>query len=257
MSTQELAVSQPAQLAGLFDPKIEGVLTQNERELLGVLISTDERIDVAIPDDISDENLWEALQVCCKVESRVRKVQAILKMLVGRALILMQNRPEMYREKGFISLDALMSDEEKGLPAITGISRSELYNAKAIAKSFPTISMKDYGQIGFNKLLTLSKIRKQSDSDSAEWLEKAKTSTKDELEVAIYRSNNNIPVGSLEQDVLMLKVSLAEKREIEEFLKNPEFQAYCKSALPGIMLTQAIAESVTEWAIQIRAQQAS
>lgn len=250
-----VAIIPSAQLAGLFDPLVEGGLSANERALISVLVSNDAKSEMVLPDSISDSDLWDALQVCCKVESRVRKVQTVLKMLVGRALLLMQNRPTMYKERGFISLDAIMSDQERGLPMLTGISRAELYNAKSIAKSWPTISQSDAVEIGFTKLVTLAKIRKQSDSDSGKWLEVAKTSTNEGLIDAIYRSNNGVPNGSLEVDTLTLTLSKSEKDEILEFLNNPAYQAYCKTKLPGIMLTQVIAESVAEWNVQIRAEE--
>ncbi len=253
---QELAVTviPPAQLAGLFDPQVEGGLSPDERALISTLVSSGANSEIVLPDNISDENLWDVLQVCCKVENRVRKVQTILKLLVGRALTILQTRPEMYKSLGFSSLEQIMSDKERGLPAITGISRAELYNAKAIGTAFPTISPKDAVEIGFTKLVTLSKIRKETDSDSGKWLEIAKANTNEGLKDAIYRSDNNIPVGSLEVDTLTLTMSKAEKDEIVEFLKNPAYQAYCKSALPGIMLIQCIAESVAEWDVQLRAE---
>ncbi len=197
-TTELVPASSGAQLAGLFDPRVDGALTTEERDLISVLISRDDSIDAAIPEDITDEGLWDALQVCCKVESRVRKVQAVLKMLVGRALVLMQARPAMYRDRGFKSLDELISNDDRGLPATTGISRSELYNAKKIAESFPTISMSRYKTLGFNKLLVLSKVTNEKKSDSDKWLDKADGQTLDKLKVDIYKSGNGIEPGDLE-----------------------------------------------------------
>lgn len=256
MST-ELVVSESAELAGLFDARVDGGLTQSERELISALVAQNNTIDIAIPDTIEDESLWDALQVCCKVESRVRRVQAVLKMLVGRALILMQARPEMVKSRGFVSLDSLMSDEVKGLPASTGISRSELYNAKKIAERFPTISMTDYREIGFNKMLTLSRVVRESDSNAGEWLEKAKNTSLDGLKEEIYRSNNGIEDGALDLDSLMITLNKAEKKQLKEFLDKPEYQAFCNTTLPAPMLLRCIQEATLEWDLQIRDQEES
>ncbi len=250
-----LAPISSAQLAGLFDPRVEGGLSLDERALISTLVANNDRSQVAIPDNISDEDLWAALRVCCKVESRVRKVQTILKLLVGRALLLMQNRPSMYQERGFISLDAIMSDEDRGLPAITGISRAELYASKKIAKSWPTISAADATDIGFTKLVTLSAIRQQSDSDSSKWLNIAKISTNQGLKEQIYRSDNSIPEGALDQDTFIITLTKAEKNEIQQFLNTAEYQAYCGTASPALMLLRCIAESTAEWRVQIRAEE--
>lgn len=250
-----LATIPSAQLAGLFDPRVEGGLSLDERALISTLVANNAKSEIVLPDNISDSDLWDALQVCCKVESRVRKVQTVLKMLVGRALLLMQDRPAMYKDRGFISLDAIMTDQERGLPAITGISRAELYNSKKIAKSWPTISAADATSIGFTKLVTLSAIRKQSDSDSAQWLEVARVNTNEGLKEAIYRSDAGIPEGSLDQDSFIITLTRAEKTELQQFIGDPVFQAYCQTASPALMLLRAIAEASSEWRVQMRAEE--
>lgn len=252
MAENDLAVIPAAELAGLFDPRVEGSLTDEERGLLAVLILQDDRVDVAIPDTIDDDSLWDALQVCCKVERNCRRVSTVLKMLVGRALILMEKRPEMYKSRGFDSLNALISNKVRGLPATMGITRSELYRAKGVAESFPTLSMSEFREVGFNKMAMISQVVTEKDSNAQEWLDRAKTSTMEQLEDAIYRSNNNIPVGSLEMDTLTITLNKAEKDEIEEFLGKPEWQAYCGTGQPAAMLLRAIQESTTEWGIQVR-----
>ncbi len=256
MPVAEVVVTETNGLGGLFDPQSEGALTDPERALIGVLLSSDAQADTAIPDTISAEGLWETLAVCCKVGAKVEKVRTVLKMLVGRALVVMENRPELYQKRGFRTLDSFISSAEvNGLPALSGMARAGLYDAKAFATKWPALPIGEMAAIGIGKMRAISRIRKGSDSDAQTWLDKAKTETLEKLEEQIYKSKNGIPEGDLTRDVLTLEMSGAEKREIQEFLSNPKFQAYCKSALPGIMLTQCIAEATTEWIVEIEDQE--
>jgi hypothetical protein len=242
-----------AELAGLFDPLSEGSLSAVERDLLTALLKQNERIDVAIPEDITDNALWDALALCCKVESRVKKVQGVLKMLIGRALVLLQKRPQMYRALGFRTLDDLMSDSERGLPALTGISRAELYVAKDIGVAFPAIQMSEFREIGFNKLATISKVVKAKDSNAQEWLDRAKVETIKELKESIYKSDNGIEPGSLDYDTVIFTVTKDQKRRIEEFLVKPETQAVCGTGFAGEILCRMIEECDLEWIVRARA----
>ncbi len=243
-------------LGGLFDPQAEGALTDAERSLIGALLDNGAQADQAIPDDISSEELWASLTVCCKIGSRLERVRTALKMLVGRALVVMENRPEIYKLRGFVTLDGFMSSKgANGLPALTGIARGGLYEAKGFATKWPEVPIVEMAAIGVGKMRAISRIRKGSDSDAREWLDRAKGSTLEKLEEQIYRSNNGIREGDLTREILTIEMSKADKTEILEFLANIEFQAYCQSDAPGVMLTQAIAEASNEWALSIREQE--
>jgi len=243
-------------LGGLFDPQAKESLSGDERALIGALLANDAQADVAIPDDVSSEDLWAALSVCAKIGSKIEKVRTALKMLVGRALVVLENRPAIYKQRGFATLDGFMSSTAaNGLPALTGISRAGLYEAKGFAVKWPSVPIIEMAEIGVGKMRAISRIRRGTDSDAQEWLDRAKTGTLEALQEEIYKSSNGITPGDLERDALTLEMSRAEKAEILEFLGNPEFQAYCKSSLPGVMLTQAVAESSTEWGLSIREQE--
>lgn len=240
-------------VAGLFDPSITNTLTTEERELLTTLLSSDDRTDVAIPKDIAAGDLWMTLELCCRVFIRVRKASAQLKLLIGRALIIIQENPEIYKARGFRSFDDFMTRED-GLPGFTGISRSELYKTKTVADTFPTsVSLGDARDLGVTKLSLLAQVTREGNSDSKEWVERAKKLTIPELKTAIYRSNQQIEEGDLDLDTIQITVTMTQKQAIEQFLGDPEIHAYNESKMPGVIIMNAIAELGEQWKSQARA----
>jgi hypothetical protein len=235
------------EVAGLFDPAVTESLDPQERLLLSTLLSAEDRVDIAIPENLEPDKLWDVLALCCKVFIRVRRAQSQLKFLIGRALVLIQSTPEIYTQRGFTSFDRFMSDEVAGLPAITGISRSELYKSKSVTEAFPTASLADSRDIGFTKMGLIAQVTTGANSDSAEWMEKAKSMTIPELKKEIYASSLQIPEGSLDVDVLQLTVSKEVKDRVEGFVADPLIQAYCGNRNAGNILMRAIEEVEIEW----------
>ncbi len=259
MFDTELVPMDSAQLlAGLFDPNVEGALTDDERTVLSTLILKEGRVDVAIPETIENDRLWDAIKVCSSVSVRVQRVEAVLKMLLGRALLIMQTRPVMYTSLGFKSFEEFVtSPGPNGLKALTGVSRNEAYATKRVVTILPMISTSEASEIGFSKMKELTRVVRKDDSRAQEWIEKAKNMTLLQLKDAVYRSDNQIPPGSLEFDTLIIPLNKDEKLRITEFLKTPEYQAYCESAQPAAMLLRAIEEATAEWTLQIREQEES
>jgi hypothetical protein len=238
------------EVAALFDASVKtgNAMTVPERARLAALLSANDRLDVAIPDDIDAGDLWETLALCCRVLRGTRQAGAQLKLLIGRALNLMKANPQLITEKGYRSFDQFITHK---LPELVNISRPELYKALSVAKKFPTISMAEYGEIGsFNKLAAIAQVTSESDSGSGEWLQKAKEQTLDELKQTIYTSQHAVAEGALDFVTFQVTMLGDEKTRIEEFLADPAMQAYAESKSPGVMLCRAIEEATTEWKVQ-------
>lgn len=236
-----------ADVAGLFDPNIADALSLEERSVISTLLSSDDRTDVAIPENISPDDLWKTLELCCRVFIRVRKANAQLKLLIGRSLVLIQDNPELFKSRGFNSFDSFMTRED-GLPGLTGISRSELYKAKTVADTFPTIiSLGDSRELGVTKLSLIAQVTKEGNSDAQSWVDFAKDNTIPELKARIYRSDKGISEGALEVETLYITLTGDQKQTVEQFLNDAEIQAYAGSKMPGVILCAAIAELEEIW----------
>lgn len=237
-----------AELLQLVDASGSVALSDEERLLLVTLLDQSDRIDVVIPEDTPAERLWETALMCSRVLSVVRRAGNILKFLIGRALVLIQKNPELYERNGFRSLDAFLSDEVNGLPALLGISRGELYKAKSVAESNPTMSMQEYREIGFSKLGLLAGKVQEGDSQYPYWMEQARTSTFKELQTKIYASNMQIPEGSLEADVFTLPCTADQKQELDEFIADPVIQSAAGTKSKAQVLVNATREAQSTWA---------
>jgi hypothetical protein len=175
-----------------------------------------------------------------------------LKLLIGRALLVIQNTPEVYESRGFRSFDAFMSDTERGLPAMTGISRAELFKSKAVAGSVgPDMNLNDAREIGFTKLQLVAGVTDAGSATQKALMESAKTDTIPQLRERIARSGLQVQAGDIEWDLLQVTMTKTQKQLAQSFLSNPRVRAYCESDSPGMILERMIQEVSEEW--QVRA----
>ncbi len=60
--------------------------------------------------------------------------------------------------------------------------------------------------------------------------------------------------GETQGAFLRVGCSAAQLKRFNKFFANSEYQAYCGSSTPGVMLEKAIAEATTEWSTQAEEQ---
>lgn len=238
-----------AEVAGLFDPTTDDTLSSEERVILSALLTRDDRVDLAVPDGMDPRALWQTLDLCSRVFLRVRHASGQLKLLIGRALLVIQDTPEVFITRGFNTFDQFMSDLERGLPHITGISRGELYKAKSVAGSVgPSMNMEDARSLGFAKMQLVAGNTAPGSAQQKALIEAAKTQTIPELREHIARAGF-AEAGDLESDVLQVHVTKTQKRVVQSFLGNPQVQAYCETSSAGLILERMVAEVEAEWEI--------
>ncbi len=236
------------EIAGLFDPAISDGLSRDERLLLTALLSENERVDIAIPEDVEPERVWDMMLLCCKVFKMFGKAAVQLKLLIGRALTLIKDMPNVYESRGFSSFDDFISDEVRGLPMLTGVSRAELYKAKRIAEQIgAAVPLAEAREVGMTKMAIITGVTSPANSDFREWVEHAKSDTIPQLKERIARSNLQIPRDSMEWDMVALQVTKDEKKRLDAFLSDARVQAYCESKAPGIIISRMLDECEGEW----------
>lgn len=247
--SQEIEVT-GAEVAGMFETDSEEALTQEERNILSALLRRGDRVDLSVPDNMDPRELWSMLELCSRTFLRARQLGGILKLLIGRALIVIQKTPEIYESRGFRSFDAFMSDDVRGLPAMTGISRPELFKAKLVAgSSGPDMNLDDARKIGFTKMHIVCSVETSKETQKV-LMEAAKTDTIPQLRERIARSNLQVQSGDITWDVLQVTVTQTQKRLIQQFMSNPLVRAYCESESPGMILERMIQEVSEEWSIR-------
>lgn len=235
--------------AALFDPRSEEVLSSPERALLATLLSHSGRVDLALPDGISAASLWESFHVCGTVFKITRRASGQLKLLIGRALKVMQETPESYESRGFRSFDDFMTRAD-GLERFTGISRAEGYKSKAVAESAgPDMALADARELGFTKLGLITGVSKSTDSTFQPLVEFSKTHTIPEIRQHIERQGLADADETI-WDVVTIPVTRAQKNFWTAFVQNPQVQAYCETQSAGMILERAVSEVMNEWSIE-------
>ena len=249
--TEEIQVT-GTEVAGLFNTNSEESLTNQERMILSALLKRDDRVDLAIPDDMDAMELWRTLDICSRVFVRVRHANGQLKLLIGRALLVIQNTPEVFKSRGFTSFDQFMSNTDKGLPSITGISRAELFKAKSVAASMgPETNLEDIRDIGsFTKIQLVAGYTEAGSDKQKEYVAFAKTSTIQQLREKIAADGNGVTEADLEYDLLQVSCTKAQKKFLQQFLTNPRVKAYCQKEDAGSILEMAAMECVGEWQVE-------
>ena len=158
------------------------------------------------------------------------------------------NQPKL--DEKFSSFDSFMSDDVRGLPHLTGISRAELYKAKSVALSVgPGMNLEDARDLGFTKMQLIAQHAEPGSARLNELIESAKTDTIPQLRERIARAENLEP-GDLQWDVFQLNVTKTQKRLIQEFLANPQVRAYCETDSAGLILERMVQEVSEEWRIR-------
>lgn len=232
-----------AEVAGLFNPELEEGLSTSERNLLTTLLASDDKIDITIPDDIDAADLWETMGILCKVYYGTGQARTQLKLLIGRALVLIQTMPGIWQTRGYKSFDAFMSDEVAGLPFMTKISRPELYKTKSIGEKIGNLPLEQSRAIGFTKLAMVAQKTEQGNSDFKTWIDNAEKMTIPDLKIAIAESNVLIPAGSTEEVTLTWILKRDEKEAVDSFMADPEVHATCGTDRPGGIMQWLMAEA--------------
>ena len=244
-----------ARAIGLFDPDSKESLSPSERRILIGLLATRGSVNATLPDTMIASEIFGTVSLCGSVLVDIRKIAARTKVLVGRCLVLIQNNPTTYEDRGYSSFNGFISDDVNGLPKITGISRNELYKAKNVAEAIPDLSLSDAQSVGWTKLSTLASKYTSSDSGFTAMLESAKTDTVDQFNERLYRSDQQIPEGSLEFGVIQVTVTKDIQKRFAEFTQDPRIRAYCGTDNTGQILERLMEEAEGVWLMENAAEQ--
>ncbi len=240
-----------SETASLFDVENENETARQDRHMVVELLRRQDRVDLALPVSIDSLVLWRTLDVCAHFFVRIAAAKHMLKLMVGRALIVIQQRPEFFTSRGYDNFSDFMSDTVRGLPRITGISRAELFKAKAVAAQLgPTITLEDARDVGLTKLQLIAGVTDSGSAEQRELVEAARTDTMVQLRERIVRNGLVGSTEDLEWDALIFTLTKTQKTFVQEFLDNPLVQAYCKTSSPGIILEMMVAELSEEWQVR-------
>lgn len=219
-------------------------LADSEKALLSALLSDDTlSVDIIIPKDVDQSTLEQALSVCSKVHGKMIKANMRLKPIIGRLLTVIQENPSIHEAMGYKSFDRFVTEK---VPELTGMVRAEAYGCKRIVETFPSITIKDFNDIGYVNLLTLSGITSDGAPSRDKWFDAARNSTIEQLKAKAAEDGLIDP-----NDTEVAKISIVTSKTIaslwKQFSRDKKVQAFVGSKDPGHILEALISECYIEW----------
>lgn len=221
----------------------------SDKELLLQLLDRPSSVALVVPADASPEKLWDTLGVCCRAMSKIREASNLIRPVIGRILVIMEDFPREYWEsKNFKNFNDFMG---RGVWEQFGFSRSEAYKVKKVINAMPSITLEQFGEIGVNKLAILSKVTKEGESTYGDWMAKARTDTVDQLRERTEKKGLTEP-GELDPCVIRIYANAGIKSMWDTFSGDPKVQAFCETKAPAVILQRLMQEAAMEWEAQMK-----
>ena len=217
-------------------------LKAEEQAIVVALLDPMASIEILVPDNWSDAQLWKSLTACCKAIGHVQKLSDRLRPIIGRMLTIVQNNPAMCKQWGYSNFQDFI---KRGVAKELGIGRSTAYEIMHHAKLHPSLSPERYAAIGPQRLSIVSKFTREGDSKYQEHMRAAEVLSTTKLreyaeERKLISVNETVPAA------IVIQTTLDVKKQWEEFVEDGRVQSVCGSSSAGIVLQHMI-EECSSW----------
>jgi hypothetical protein len=220
--------------------------TEQERHLLGVLVSPDCDVETVVPKDPNPSDLWDSLTLCLRVHRYAERISGKLKPLIGRFLLLAKNHPESYEDNGYKSYGSFVKDYVVGAMQM---SRSSLYDCRMLAERLPDLTPEQFQELGITKAKVLSSFTRSGDPGFPKYLAEAQERTATGfLQWAVEK--NLIENGHLNPRVIVIQADEALDVRWQAFCQTPQIQAWVGSAAPCVILDALMSEALSSWLVE-------
>ena len=219
-------------------------LNHEENMLLRELLRPGASIEVLIPTDAEPEELWKTLDACVRGLGLLEARMCRLKPIIGRILLIFENKPSLYKALGFETYSAFL---DNGVYGALGLHRTSAYEGKLVARDWPQIGPDRYAKaLGPKKIAILSKFVKGSSPNSESWLQTAESMKVSELrEYCVQRGF--IERGETVGAVITITASRSIYDEWKEFCSDGRVQSKVGTKDHGKILRAMIQECSAEW----------
>jgi hypothetical protein len=228
------------------DVNLFGPAISEEAKLIKAVLDPNAEVSLVIPPEVTPAQIHDHLLVCCKALGRLDRAKSKLLWVIGRLLILCQENPEVYLERG-IAKDFkhfLRDYVEKEL----GVSRSASYLAMQTIRQWPRLSIEEYAAVGVGKFAILNTFSSQNGISSSKLLSQArKLSTRQLREWAV--QTGRMERGETTPAVITIGCSQKTKRLWEHFIRNAKTIQAAESDNAAAILEACIAEFCAEHGI--------
>jgi hypothetical protein len=231
-------------LDDLVDAYMEaGALTDDDRALIELLLEPDARLDLVVPENPDPEQVWQQLDVCARVHGALIRGEFALKPVIAQLLKVIQRNPVMFESKGYKTFTDFIV---QWVPKNLRISRPEAWKIKCVAERFPSLTPRKTLEIGYGKLIAMSRQMDERHPSFERLCKIAPTVTSDQFyrilaEEAKRDSKEDTPTN------IRVKANIATWELWEEFRSNKYVQAVCETSNPGAIFLAMMQECYTEW----------
>jgi hypothetical protein len=199
------------------------------------------KLTATIPEDAEPEKILSTLDVCCGTLVRLDALGDAIKPVIGRLLGIIQTRA-LYRPE-YQSFDQFLTEH---VVHKLKMSRSNLFEAKRIARAFPNLPIAEYQEIGATKLLVASHFTNQEDSSKfRRILTQAKKTTVEGFKSWAVEQGL-IESGQTQGERIVISTNKSIAKRWEKWVSMAEVQEWAGSTDPGKILEAMMAEVSTE-----------
>ena len=224
----------------------DSLLTQEEVKLVEWLLqrSVDERVEVSIPDTISDTDLVRYINSCCKVNNVLDTARQYLHPIIGRLINLVADRPVVMEQFG---VDTIEDFFNKVIRQRFNVNRSDAMYARKIVKLFPDITPSEYNSAGAAKLKVIGKgvDWNPNDPNIEMYREYAEQHTRDEL--IHYMATQGVDVDGMNLTHISIPLTMDESFRWRKFIEDDDIKGYCGTAVPKAIFMRMLDECEAEW----------
>lgn len=228
-----------------FTDTLDVELVGQDEEILRSIMDGASHVDVSIPEGVTGSEMIHRITLLCRVHKAFEKSREKLSRHMGIMLLWFNDHPKSYHGyTGFVDFLKRHIEQEMG------ISVSTCYNCMKLVKTFPTMPMDKWQELGTNKLLTLASFTKEGSPECDKYIEKAGQMTNSQLQEWAAEKDLIDPGESGKFSAITIKVTPNVKKMWGEFVQNAAIQAYTNTSDPGKILELAMAEVSVEWISQ-------
>lgn len=218
-------------------------LTTKEQAVLRELLDPTAKIEIILPKEIDTDILWQNLQLCARAVGYLERTSSRIKPVIGRLLLLVQERPEIYQRQGYRTFDEFLVE---GIEAKLGASRAFLYGAKRLSEKWGSLPAKEIDAVGTSKLALLSRFTDQTQPNHPKFLKEAKKRTLVELRQWA-EEQNLIGDGETEKAVIVIHTTKAVAKEWQSFSNENAMQEGAGTDDQGQILLRMMQECRSTW----------
>ncbi len=218
-------------------------LSASDKAIVDQFLDSREQLTDLVPDAIDPATLWTGLSACCRSLALNRRTASLLKIVIGRMLVVLRDRPEVYQNLGYRTFDDFIT---RGMPELFGIPRSEAYAARTLVEKWPSLSAEQIKLVSYSKLALISKVVDEKSSNANMYLKAAQEHTLDQLK-DILANNGVLPREDSDFATITILTTKGIKKMWTDAVSDPQIRAYCQTDDPGVILECLLSETLCEW----------